>query len=410
MTNTGAGREPGHVAALDGVRGLAILMVMWLHSSMGARPPGRPEWVQHLFAFGWMGVDLFFVLSGMLITGILLDTRDQRGYFGSFYARRTLRIFPLYYAALVVMLAVLPWLAGGWMHGSAVPDEGNAWAWAYLLNVKIALSAGRDVVPLYLFPFWSLAVEEQFYLVWPLAVWLLSRRALGWTAGGMIAAALLLRIGLVTRYGPGDAPYVLTVARMDALGVGALVALAARAPGGLARWKPAAPWTALACAAGVSAISVAAGTTGNYTPWMQTLGFLLLAWGFGALLVMVLTAPPSHGVQRVLSARWLRHLGARSYGLYVWHTLVVVGVLGTGLVQRAFSIPAASGLYPFGVAACVMAVSLAAAEVSWLVLEKPFLELKRYAPRPGPVLGPLPQPQAGSAERRMLSTQPLQRS
>src|SRR5579875_572361 len=101
-----------HISALDGVRGLAILATVGYHILyMALIPPASARYLSvfHVFQFGWMGVDLFFVLSGFLITGILLDTRESRNYFRSFYARRTLRIFPLYCGVLLVLLAASPW-------------------------------------------------------------------------------------------------------------------------------------------------------------------------------------------------------------------------------------------------------------------------------------------------------------
>jgi peptidoglycan/LPS O-acetylase OafA/YrhL len=371
----------GYVPALDGVRGLAILVVVCVHSGYGGRPEGPvAAVVREVFSAGWAGVDLFFVMSGLLITGILLDTRSSAGYFRSFYARRTLRIFPLYYVALLLMLVVLP--ATGLLNASGGPHPGDAWVWTYLLNVKVALSPHQTVVPFFVFPFWSLSVEEQFYMVWPLMVWLLPRRALTWTAGGMIVAALLLRVALVAWMGTSDAPYVLTVTRMDALAVGALIAIALRAPGWLDRWRRAAPAVLVVCTAAVVGLMAFAGSATNSSPGIQTIGFSLVAFAAGALLVMVLTSAPAHPLTRVFSWRPLRYLGERSYGVYVWHVLVLTVVLRLRLLDRLFGVQTSHPAHQVLIACVDLLVTLAVAEVSWRVLEAPFLKLKRYVPRP----------------------------
>ena len=226
--------DGGHIPALDGVRALAILLVMGVHTDVFFRsqPTAGTRLVDAVMGFGWGGVDLFFVLSGFLITGILFDTRAAPGYYTSFYARRALRIFPLYYVALAVILLVLPILGAMWHHATPKLFEHQAWLWTYTTNIGIALhgrwelaATGQTVL------FWSLAVEEQFYLVWPFLVAALSPRALTRLAGAMVVGALLLRLGLVFWGDHVVAVYVSTLTRMDALAMGALVALAARRAG-----------------------------------------------------------------------------------------------------------------------------------------------------------------------------------
>ncbi len=140
------------------------------------------KWVAYLCDGGWMGVDLFFVLSGFLITGILLDTRELPGYFKNFYVRRALRIFPLYYTMLAVLFLLTPWLHLQWHTGhiAYLFYAGNI---AYNLNPDLA-----QVRPAVSFlHLWSLAVEEQFYLIWPLVVLMVSsRRRLAWICGGSL--------------------------------------------------------------------------------------------------------------------------------------------------------------------------------------------------------------------------------
>ncbi len=155
------------VPALDGLRGLAILAVVEFHFAEGLTNASRPESaIYNVFRTGWLGVDLFFVLSGFLITGILSNSKGTPGYFRNFYWRRALRIFPPYYAFLFVFGVLYP-LA---RHR---PLDAPWWHWTYLTNVAIA--AGLPVNSCS--HFWSLAIEEQFYLLWPLLIYMLSRKA-----------------------------------------------------------------------------------------------------------------------------------------------------------------------------------------------------------------------------------------
>ena len=370
---------------LDGVRGAAILLVLMFHataSHVGAS--GRLDTiVRRSWSMGWTGVDLFFVLSGMLITGILLDTKDGVGYFRSFYARRTLRIFPLYYAALAILLGVLPLVARRYMHGSLSHTAALAWLFTYTSNIAIARADSWNAVPTLTGLYWSLAVEEQFYLVWPLLVWWLSRRALARTAVGMLVVALGSRVVLDRIGGFEKAIYVLLVTRMDTLAVGALIALAARSVGGLARWAPSVRAVGAASGLGLLAILGVTRRFDGTSPLMHTVGFTCVAFAFGALLVHVLAPGGASGiVARVLRARWLGRLGARSYGVYIWHSVFLLALLQSRAVARIPVIRDHEALGVFATLVLVTGLGWATAELSWRVLEAPFLRLKRYVPRP----------------------------
>src|SRR5580698_6867484 len=173
------------IRQLDSVRGLAVLLVL-VHNT-DIYPSLHLGLITNA---GWSGVDLFFVLSGFLITGILIDTKEAQNYFSSFYARRMLRIFPLYYAVLTLLVIVA-------LHPTQI------YYYLYLSNWLILLKDGWQ--PNVAGHFWSLAVEEQFYLIWPLCVWLLPKRyRLRFTLAGCVFA-LMLRLGLVATYGPSRA-------------------------------------------------------------------------------------------------------------------------------------------------------------------------------------------------------------
>jgi peptidoglycan/LPS O-acetylase OafA/YrhL len=233
--------QSGHVPALDGIRGLAILMVMLYHLTLPPAAALDRVWAG-IASFGWAGVDLFFVLSGFLITGILFDAKGGKHYFRNFYARRTLRIFPLYYAVMMVLLVIVPRLPFAHAARYAAASGDQIWYWTYLSNFALGWRHEWNLGSLDLA--WSLAIEEQFYLLWPAVVFLLGRRALIGICGAVIVAALAARTAL-TLWGAHPIPiHVLTPCRMDSLALGALVALAARGPRGVAVLVPAARWCA----------------------------------------------------------------------------------------------------------------------------------------------------------------------
>jgi len=242
------------------------------------------------------GVGLFFVLSGYLITGILMDSKGGDGYFRSFYARRMLRIFPLYYAVLVLALVILPQFA----HAKAANFgriAGDEWSyWVFLQNFTIA-AAGRfrhailDVT-------WTLAIEEQFYLLWPLVVFLFSRRTLLWISGALVLMALVVRLVLVLGYDVNPiAIFVLTPTRMDTLAAGAWLALWARGPQGPAALDAVVPWARWL---GIPAFAAGAAlVTAEELRWhlldpegehrkvlSDTIGFTLWALGFASIMLL----------------------------------------------------------------------------------------------------------------------------
>jgi peptidoglycan/LPS O-acetylase OafA/YrhL len=371
--------EIPRVAVLDGVRGLAILLVLLYHFSFygGMRSELLVDRIFRVVTLaGWSGVDLFFVLSGFLITGILYDAKGGPAYFRNFYVRRVLRIFPLYYAVLVVCFVVLPTISAPDPAFRQLVDD-QIWYWTYLTNVKFTISGWPQ--HLSLGHFWSLAVEEQFYFVWPAVVLLCGRRALVKTCLGCIGVAVLLRVFLYFS-GNSMATYVLTVTRMDALTLGALLAVLARDPGGLARWRPHAIIAGWIAGAGLFAIAVAGKGLSLEDPWMQTIGYTLLAIVYGTLLTLVLTATEGSALRRVFSARALLVLGRYSYGLYVYHHLVIGEVRRSGFRASHHEVLGsqlpAQGLYVL-VAFCI---TFAIAALSWHLFEEPILRLKNRFP------------------------------
>jgi len=294
-----------HVPALDGTRGIAIILVMAFHL-----------WRGPVTALGWSGVDLFFVLSGFLITGILWDSRLEPDRARSFYIRRALRILPLYYGVLIAVFIVRPAL--GWAHrldDLALAHE-QIWYWTYLCDWRIALNHPPAFT--FLTHFWTLSIEEQFYLVWPLIVWRCSRRTMLGVAGAVAVGALLLRIAIVTATTSPDSAYALFPCRLDGLAVGAILALGLRGPGGeaaLRRWVIPA---ALSGAAVVGVLALSRPSVRFVDPGMMTIGYTALDWAFAGLVFTAATVR-----SRLLEFGALRAAGRYSYGLYVYHPIVM---------------------------------------------------------------------------------------
>ena len=226
--------EPRHVPALDGVRGLAILLVLLVHITEIVRD--LP--IARYLSFGWIGVDLFFVLSGFLITRILLDTHSNAGYFRRFYIRRGLRIWPLYYVFLVCMLLLVHVLAKPAFSGSSA--GGEHFKFALVSPVYLYLFFAQNLNPQSLFCLkdsmlsvtWSLCIEEHFYLAWPICVRIFSRRTLFRILIAILAISPVLRLAAayVDRNEPYsvwfESVYRFTPFHIDSITAGCLLCLA----------------------------------------------------------------------------------------------------------------------------------------------------------------------------------------
>jgi peptidoglycan/LPS O-acetylase OafA/YrhL len=369
----------GHLPALDGVRGLAILLVLLYHFVAQTTATNRLEAaVNWALGYGFLGVDLFFVLSGFLITGILYDSRADPRYFRSFYMRRVLRIFPLYYGVLAVVFFVVPLVPA--LRGSEMAGlrEHQAWAWLYGVNVYLSIQGGW--VLSYIEHFWSLAVEEHFYLVWPLAVWLLGSRPrlLMRTALGLAAVSFGARVVASLSGVSAVATTVLTPFQLDALCLGGFFAVYVRQPSGEAAVKRIIlPIALLGGAALVFQFGLHRFTDYGLS-LMRSVREGLFRAVFVALLLYALFAPAASLVARFFRSGPMIALGKYSYGLYVYHHFLSYYFIKHG---TEFALARAVGSHTLAVAiqaGAGMAVSMAVAWLSYEFFEKYFLRLKRF--------------------------------
>jgi peptidoglycan/LPS O-acetylase OafA/YrhL len=368
-----------HMPQLDALRGLAILAVIFHNAALHglARPAGSlVKLVELAGNAGWIGVQLFFVLSGFLITGILLDAQGAPHQLRNFYIRRVLRIFPVYYVFLLIAFVLLPaiGLLPAWL---AVSHKHQIWYWLYLINWSEPYLPGVELGHL-----WSLAVEEQFYILWPFVVATLRPRALVWICLAMIFSAPATRTLLILQ-DPTTAlksAYMFLPARWDALALGALLAIGMRDKlwiEHLRAWAPrVAFFLSFAILAQIALLREFPPVSGPVGILNQTTSALLFA-----ALIFVSIVPKSLGtqsLQRRLLSEPLRLVGKYSYAMYIFHIPVRYlwfDSLGILPAQQEGWKQLASITWNF---AGVFMISMALATVSWLAIEQPFLRMKRH--------------------------------
>jgi peptidoglycan/LPS O-acetylase OafA/YrhL len=377
-----APRLPDRLPALDGLRGIAILWVVVHNLSVfdGSWSGGG---LSRLFIVGvdagWAAVTLFFALSGFLITGILLDHRDAPDYYRSFYARRMLRIFPLYYGVLLAAFVLWPLFAA--VPARVAADQPHQlWLWAYLSNWTLPYGIADKAFP----HFWSLAVEEQFYLLWPFLVHRRSAQAVLRLSLALAGVSAAVRVAMWVQGASPESLYTFSVCRMDALALGGAAAAALRVPA----WRTKAMMYLPQLMAVAAALFLLAAVVGRglarLNPWTQTLGYSMLAVAF-ALLVLALAGADAAGDGRWWARLWriapLRVLAQYSYGMYVFHK-ILADAFGKPWMQAQD--PALRQSMPVHLAYMALGVlaSLGVAMLSYHLIEKRFLQLKPlFAPR-----------------------------
>ncbi len=364
-----------HIPGLDGLRGVAILLVLVHMLNVLDVQQGMSAWVfGRISQVGWTGVQLFFVLSGFLITGILLDTQRSKKYFSAFYGRRTLRIFPLYFSVLTLAFVILPWL-GKVPASVAIDRHHQLWLWTYLSNWAAIFDQGSKAFP----HFWSLAVEEQFYLVWPLLVRSRSAEQCLRFCLGVAAVALALRCVLAGAGVSDDLIYENSFCRMDALALGGAAAAAVRIPAWKARLLTMHDrWLVRAAMLGLFGLLVTRGFwTG--TPVGITIGYTIVALTGTLLLIAIVGAEASGASGWVRIFRWrpLRAMGKYSYAIYVLHK-PLHDLAGKPLLKVLRIDVTQSVAWSAGYMAVAIACSFLLAFCSWHLLEKRFLGMKRF--------------------------------
>lgn len=357
-----------HIGPLDGLRAGAILLVLLYHLTPGRETSRGLEALPFKLAdIGWSGVDLFFVLSGFLITMKLLGARDDEHRFRDFYVRRALRIFPLYYGALAIVLVVVPLLSPL----RFAPAGAQLPYWLYYSNFYNAPLPTDVIAPIG--HFWSLAIEEQFYLVWPAVIFFCSRRTSIVVCAAIPVIATLFRFALTTSGFDWGATYAWTFCRADGLALGALIALLPKRPVALsvAALALVAPFCAWAAWRDKATLLVKALTTPESVA-VRTLLPLAVSIAFAAILVLSLEVRP---LGRALSIAPFRILARYSYGMYVVH-FMLLPVLMRHLLPRFEGANVAAG----AVFVAGTALSLLAAIISYHGYEAFFLRLKsRFA-------------------------------
>lgn len=362
-----------HIRALDGVRGLAILLVVVGHSTVIHPSTFLARTLSSVTSIGWSGVDLFFVLSGFLITRILLQSKGKSNYFRVFYIRRCLRIFPLYYVVVFCALFLVPtWFA--------VPAEAyryQAWLWTFSSNWILAFN-GAALGGLGMT--WSLAIEEQFYVFWPVLVRRFDERTLIRACFFIQIIAILSRIAIVYSSESVTAAYNITFCRLDAISLGALVALYHNGQERKVKWNKLVKCMLPACSLLLVLVIATTGNASAFTIPMQTVGFTAVAWIWAAMLSWTLQAPSSRAAVRLFESRFLVMLGTLSYGIYLLHGAVLYvawnhlfqGTLGRGTQSDLI------GQVLFF--AIVLGGSIGVAYISQRLFEGPILGLKRRFP------------------------------
>lgn len=337
--------------SLDGVRGIAALMIMFLHFMPNYDRNINPV----LFFFkkasivGQCGVPLFFVLSGYLISRILINTKYDKNYFSSFYFKRSLRIFPLYYLFLTICFLVIPFF------NHEIISWGLCWPYVfYLQNIFMTFNWKSADIP----HLWSLAVEEQFYLIWPLIIYFTSLRSLKIVITGIIIFAIACRIIMVYN---GIGVYYFTFATFDALAIGAFLAL-----NEYRKWLTKRAVITVTIVLLVLLISIFPFLTGSGLPILQYFKNTAISL-FCASVIWVCINLKNH-LTRFFELPFFVFTGKISYGLYVFHPLVF------NIVGKTFHL----SNFPLSITLSFLS-AYGVATFSYYFFESWFLRLKKYA-------------------------------
>ncbi len=360
------------ITSLDGLRGLAIFMVFLRHTIL--LPEQGYDRLKAAVDFGHLGVDLFFVLSGFLITGILFGSKNRSHYFRNFYARRSLRIFPLYYFYLTLYYVAavhFKWINFGEAKAAKAAADLH-WAWFYGTNIEIARTG--SFITASLNQFWTLAIEEHFYLVWPLLVFFLNRRSILLATLLISVGSLLLRTFMDIYGVSGFTVLTFTLCRVDSFAIGGAFSILLT----MSEWRrKLAVWTGPGTLLfGILVLlSFFSGNLMLFSSIGYTLTSFFFAFAIGYLVLHKDTFPALF-----FSRNWPRKLGKYSYALYIFHFPILIFVDRklplARLTADTHSVLLASAL----IVGLVAILSLGVAMLSWHLYEKRFIALKRFFP------------------------------
>jgi peptidoglycan/LPS O-acetylase OafA/YrhL len=365
-------QSKSRVPELDGVRGVAILFVIYyhyFHQRIGVEVGTPIAFLKTLSSYTWSGIDLFFVLSGFLIGGILYDARASNFYFRTFYIRRVFRILPLYLMFCLLFFLATQTLPVDRLDGLGTGGEPVPWLAYATFTQNFWIARHATWVPFWLTVSWSLAIEEHFYLVCPFLIRYVKKIVIALFV--IILAAPCFRILAYLFYQTDIAAYVISPGRADALGLGVLGAILLRREG-FRTWLTAHSRELnagfLMLQAGVLLISTNDPHHSGLV--MMTIGYSWLACYYLCVLLIAVSQPDNF-LSRILRSRPLIWIGSIAYGAYLLHQAVnsILHALIFG------SAPTVSGLWQILTTFLAVAVTFGLARLSWLYFEWPLLSL-----------------------------------
>lgn len=361
ITSASSSLQNNYIPQLDGLRGLAILLVVTFHYFGFLK----------IFSLGWTGVDLFFVLSGYLITSRLYQLKKDKKYFYNFYLNRALRILPVYYLTLTVFYSAFNVLLDS--KNLFVLNYYNNNLWSFFLFFENWTFINNPPVTNHLQHFWSLAIEEQFYLVWPLFIFIfLHKKYFNKIIILLLSAIVIARSSIYFHHpNPEDYSHYFynTFCRMDGFIIGGFLYI-------LQQRKKLAPYKYLFL---IPAIFLAQGiivTNQSHTNiFISTIGYTILALFFAGIINFI-TINSNSLLSKIFQRKWLKFIGKISYGLYIYHWIILVTLQSKIYLWLQLFFTESKTFYWISILICLF-ISVVTSIVSYFYFEKFFLKLKR---------------------------------